>query len=162
MRDVWEAGVVGRISEAEVAVQVGARLGLGEREVEAFMGDLWAQYLGAPNEELIGYVRELRGRCRLVILSNSCVGARERECARYGFDELVGEIVYSHEIGVAKPDPRAFRAVCAALELEPARCLLVDDVGANVAGARAAGMRGHLFEDNSRAVACIEGHLGAV
>lgn len=161
MRDVWEAGCVGRIGEAEVAAQIGARLGLGARDVEAFLGDLWAEYLGVPNEELIGYVRELRGRCRLVILSNSFVGARERECARYGFDELVEEIVYSHEIGVEKPDPRAFLAACAALGLEPADCLLVDDAGANVEGARAVGMRAHLFEDNARAVACVEGHLGA-
>ncbi|MDN3029733.1 hypothetical protein [Streptomyces sp. S.PB5] len=43
------------------------------------MADLWAEYPGTPNEELIGYVRGLRGSCRLGILSNSFVGARERE-----------------------------------------------------------------------------------
>lgn len=157
--DVWRRGSVGSISEREVVAQVAARLGLGAAEAEAFMGDLWAEYLGSPNEELIGYVRGLRGRCRLGILSNSFVGAREREAERYGFDTLVEQIVYSHEIGVEKPDPRAFEAAWTALGVRPADCLFVDDVAANVAAARAAGMRGHLFEDNARTVAGIAAHL---
>lgn len=153
--DVWRRGSVGSISEREVVAQVAARLGLGAAEAEAFMGDLWAEYLGSPNEELIGYVRGLRGRCRLGILSNSFVGAREREAERYGFDTLVEQIVYSHETGVEKPDPRAFEAAWTALGVRPADCLFVDDVAA----ARAAGMRGHLFEDNARTVAGIAAHL---
>ncbi|MGX1114650.1 FMN phosphatase YigB (HAD superfamily) [Streptomyces ambofaciens] len=108
MRDVWRAGSVGSISESEVHEQVAARLDLAAPQVEAFMADLWAEYLGTPNEELIDYVRGLRGSCRLGILSNSFVGARERETSLYHFDELVEQIVYSHEIGIEKPDLRAF------------------------------------------------------
>lgn len=97
MRDVWRAGSVGRISEHDVHWEVASRLGLDVHQLEAFMADLWAEYLGTPNEELIAYVRGLRGQCRLGILSNSFVGARERETVLYHFDELVEQIVYSHE-----------------------------------------------------------------
>lgn len=103
MRDVWRAGSVGSIGEREVHEQLTARLGLDAHDLEAFMADLWTEYLGTPNEELIAHARGLRGRCRLGILSNSFVGARERETSRYRFDELVERIVYSHEIGVEKP-----------------------------------------------------------
>lgn len=96
MRDVWQAGSVGSISERTVHEQVAARLGLDAPQVEAFMAELWTEYLGAPNEEFIAYVRGLRGSCRLGILSNSFVGAREREAALYRFEELVEQIVYSH------------------------------------------------------------------
>lgn len=159
MRDVWRAGSVGSISEREVHRQVTVRLGLDARQVEAFMADLWAEYLGTPNEELITYVRGLQGRCRLGILSNSFVGARERETALYDFDELVERIVYSHEIGMEKPDLRAFAAACASLEAQPESCLFVDDVPVNVEAALAAGMQAHLFEDNDGTITRIAAHL---
>ncbi|WP_329034059.1 HAD family phosphatase [Streptomyces sp. NBC_00178] len=159
MGDVWKAGSVGTISEQEVHDQVGRRLGLDGSEVHAFMTDLWTEYLGTPNEELIAYVRALRGRCRLGILSNSFVGARQRETALYGFDELVDRIVYSHETGIEKPDPRAFEALCGVLDVRPEVCLLIDDFAVNVEAARAAGMQAFLFEDNARTIARIEAHL---
>ncbi|MFE6888247.1 HAD-IA family hydrolase [Streptomyces sp. NPDC057694] len=161
MRDVWRAGSVGRISEREVHEQVAARLGLGTAQVEAFMADLWAEYLGTPNVELIDYVRGLRGSCRLGILSNSFVGARERETSLYQFDELVEQIVYSHEIGIEKPDLRAFEAAFASLDVRPENCLFIDDVAVNVQAAQAAGMQAHLFEDNARTVERIAAHLDA-
>ncbi|MFJ7325830.1 HAD family hydrolase [Streptomyces cyaneofuscatus] len=159
LRDVWEAGSVGSIGEPEVREQVAARLALDAGRLEAFMGDLWAEYLGTPNEELMAYLRGIRRRSALGILSNSFVGARERETALYRFDELVDEIVYSHEIGISKPDPRAFEAACAALGVRPEDCLFVDDVVINVEAARAVGMRAHLYEDNARTIARIAAHV---
>lgn len=159
MHDVWRAGSVGGISEREVNQQVAARLGLDVPLAEALMADLWAEYLGTPNEELINYVRGLRGTCGLGILSNSFVGARERETALYRFDELVEQIVYSHEIGIEKPDSRAFEVACAGLDVRPEDCLFIDDLEVNVEAARATGMQAHLFEDNPRTIARIAAHL---
>ncbi|MFG3140636.1 HAD-IA family hydrolase [Streptomyces sp. NPDC048211] len=160
MRDVWQAGSIGTIGEREVHEQLAARLSLDAPQVEALMADLWTEYLGTPNEELIAYARGLRGTCRLGILSNSFVGAREQETELYRFDELVEQIVYSHELGIEKPDPRAFEALCAALGVEPESCLFIDDFAVNVAAAEAAGMQAHLFEDNARTIARIAAHVG--
>jgi HAD superfamily hydrolase (TIGR01509 family) len=157
--DVWQAGAVGTITETEVRAQVGARLGLDAAQVESFMSDLWTEYLGTPNVELIEYVRGLRSRCRLGILSNSFVGARELETALYQFDELVEQILYSHEIGVCKPDPRAFEMTCARLEVRAEDCLFIDDYDVNVEAARASGMQAHLFEGNEQTIARIAAHL---
>ncbi|MFI9272208.1 HAD-IA family hydrolase [Kitasatospora sp. NPDC052896] len=161
MRDVWRAGSVGSIGEGQVHTQVAARLGLDAPQVEAFMADLWAEYLGTPNEELIAYVQGLRGSCGLGILSNSFVGARERETASYHFDELVEQIVYSHEIGIEKPAPGAFEAACASLGARPESCLFIDDVAVNVEAAKAVGMQAHLFEDNAGTIRRIAAHLDA-
>ncbi|MFG2431586.1 HAD family hydrolase [Streptomyces sp. NPDC048590] len=161
MGDVWRAGSLGKIDERDVRWEAMSRLGIEGDQLEAFMADLWAEYLGTPNQELIDFVQGLRGRCRLGILSNSFAGAREQEAARYRFDELVEQIVYSHEIGIEKPDPRAFEAVCAALEVEPGSCLFVDDAAANVEAARAFGMQAHLFEDNPGTIARITAHVDA-
>jgi putative hydrolase of the HAD superfamily len=113
------------------------------------------QYLGTLNHELVEYVARLRSRYRTGILSNSFVGAREREQAAYGFEDLVDEIVYSHEVGVAKPDQRVYEITCARLGVEPGEAVFVDDVPACVAGADAYGMRGILFRDNQQVMAEI-------
>ncbi|MER0244216.1 HAD family phosphatase [Streptomyces sp. HSW2009] len=161
--EAWQAGSVGTISEREVHARVADALQLDADQVEAFMGDLWAEYLGTPNDELIAYARGLRSRCKLGILSNSFVGARERETALYRFDELVEHIVYSHEIGICKPDLRAFEVTAARLGVRAEDCLFIDDVAVNVEAARQTGMRAHLFEDNARTIARIAEHLdGAV
>ncbi|MDH6138367.1 HAD superfamily hydrolase (TIGR01509 family) [Kitasatospora sp. GP30] len=160
MADVWAAGMVGGIDEPGVSAQLTARLGLDGEQLTALLDDLWADYLGSPNQEMIDYLAGLRSRCRIAVLSNSFVGAREREQAAYGFAGLAEHLVYSHEIGVQKPDPRAFAAALTALDATPAECLFIDDHAPNIEGARAVGMHSHLFTGNADAIARIERHLG--
>lgn len=75
------------------------------------------------------------------------------------FDELVEQIIYSHEIGVCKPDKRAFEMTCARREVRAADCLFIDDYDVNIDAARAAGMQAHLFEGNEQTIARIAAHL---
>lgn len=159
MRDVWLGGSVGTIAEAEVERSVGQRLGLSAAEVAAFMDDLWAEYLGTPNDELIGYFASLRPRYRTGILSNSFVGARRKEQQRYRFHELCDLIIYSHEEGLKKPDPRFYALACARLQVQPAEMLFLDDIDVCVEGARACGIQAIRFESNRQAIAAIEHHL---
>ncbi|HKQ00743.1 MAG TPA: HAD-IA family hydrolase [Actinomycetes bacterium] len=58
------------------------------------------------------------------------------------FDVLLDE----SETGMAKPDPRAYEQAAAAMGLDPAGIVFVDDDPANVAGAVAAGMAGVQFD----------------
>src|SRR5690606_39707380 len=52
MRDVWQAGSVGRVSEREGEEEAGVRLGLSVAGVGARTADLWEEGLGAPTEGL--------------------------------------------------------------------------------------------------------------
>ncbi|GGO45817.1 phosphatase [Streptomyces daqingensis] len=157
--EVWSAGETGAVTELEVRARVSGTLGLDAAQTDAFMSHLWDEYLGTANAELISYVRALRSRCTLGILSNSFVGARELEEERYHFGELVEEVVYSHETGVRKPEARAYTLTCSRLAVAPGDCLFVDDLAANVAAAQSLGMRGHLFTHNAAAIAAVENHL---
>lgn len=121
MYDAWRGGSIGTISEDDVRQAVRERLGLDDGQLAEFMAGIWREYLGTANAELIGYVRQLRPRCRTGILSNSFVGAREREQAAYGFEDLVDEIIYSHECGMSKPDPGIYALTCERLQVEPAQ-----------------------------------------
>jgi putative hydrolase of the HAD superfamily len=67
------------------------------------MERMWRVYLGVANTELIEWARTLRPAYQTGILSNSFVGAREREHAAYGHEDLVDDLVYSHEVAWSSP-----------------------------------------------------------
>jgi epoxide hydrolase-like predicted phosphatase len=159
MEDAWVGGSIGTISEADVHRAATERLGLDERQLAEFLADLWREYLGTANTELIQYARSLRPRYRTGILSNSFVGAREREQAAYGFEDLVDEIIYSHESGMSKPDPAIYALACARLAVEPAQMVFLDDYEPCVEGARQAGIHAVLYRGNDQAIRDIEGLL---
>jgi epoxide hydrolase-like predicted phosphatase len=161
MGDVWMGGGLGMITLDDVHQAIRDRLGLDEQQLAAYMGDVWREYLGTANTELIKYARRLRPRYRTGILSNSFVGAREREQAAYGFEDLVDEIVYSHEAGMGKPDPRIYALVCARLNVRPGETVFLDDMDQCVAGAREAGIHAVHYRDNSQAIEEIEELLTA-
>jgi putative hydrolase of the HAD superfamily len=142
------AGNIGRITLEQARQQIAAVLGLDDAQLGRFMADLWTRYFGA-----------LRPRYKTGILSNSFVGARERERDAYGFEDLCDVVVYSHEEGLEKPDPRFYRIVTDRLGVRPDEAVLVDDHEICVHGARDVGMAAVLFCDNEQAIADLEAHL---
>lgn len=153
---IFEPGSTGGASLQAIERQVAEALGLGEADLAALMDDAWAEYLGSLSGELAGYFAGLRPRVCTGILSNSFVGAREREQALYGFEDMCDVIVYSHEEGWLKPDPRIYHAVCERLGCAPQNAVLLDDLPANIEGAHAVGMHGILFTDTARAIADLD------
>ncbi len=76
LMDVWRGGSWGTMTEAEVYQNIRDLIGMTEAQLQEFIADLWCEYLGTPNTELIEYFRGLRGRYKTGIISNSFVGAR--------------------------------------------------------------------------------------
>lgn len=156
LMDMWRAGSQGTISEADVERRVGELLGLNQAQVDALMADLWDEYLGSLNIELAAYFASLRPRYQTAILSNSFVGARQREEEHYHFAEMCDLIIYSHEEGIAKPDRRIFALTCERLGAQPAEVIFLDDVAGHVAAARELGIQAILFKETAQAIADIE------
>jgi epoxide hydrolase-like predicted phosphatase len=149
-RDVFAAGSTGEITEEDVHHQLAMTLAVDAAAIDEMMADSWAEYLGTPNVELIDYMASLRPRYKVGIISNSFVGARDREQRLYRFGDLTDDIVYSHEVGVLKPDPRIYQLACERLDVRPTAAAFIDDHLDAVEGARAAGMIALLFEDNDQ------------
>lgn len=159
IREPAFAGSRGHITLESFVGEIQAALGLDDDQAAAFMDDVWTQYLGTLNEDLLTYFSGLRSRVRTGILSNSFVGAREREQALYGFEDHCDTIVYSHEEGLMKPDPAFYAVVCERLGVQPDEVVFLDDQEACVEGARAVGMHALVFEDNTTAIEGIEAAL---
>jgi epoxide hydrolase-like predicted phosphatase len=153
---IWAPGSVGTARLEAIERQTALAFGLDQAAVNSLMDDAWSEYVGSLNHDLAAYFANLRPRYRTGILSNSFVGAREREQEAHGFREMCDVIVYSHEEGYLKPDPRIYRIACSRLGVAPQSAVLLDDVQQNVDGALAVGMNAITFVDNTQAIADLE------
>jgi putative hydrolase of the HAD superfamily len=154
---VFHAGVLGHLTLEEVHEQSAAALGVTADRFEAYMADKWVEYLGTYNAEIADYWRARRAEgYTTAIISNSFVGAREREEEAYRFSELTDLIVYSHEVGVMKPDPGIYELCLERLGMAPQEAVFVDDIEANCAAARALGMSAVLFQDTAQAIGDLD------
>jgi putative hydrolase of the HAD superfamily len=95
---------------------------------------------GVLQADMLDLIRSLRqAGLRTALLSNSW-GTAGDEYPRHLFGELFDVVVISAEVGMRKPEERIFRHTAALLGLEPAECVFIDDVEANVTAAAAIGL----------------------
>jgi HAD superfamily hydrolase (TIGR01509 family) len=146
----------GAVSEEQYRQLCLSALGLAGAEADEFMAALWDWYSGALDVELAAYAASLRPRYRTGILSNSMAGARREEQSRFGLAELVDVIVYSDEVGLAKPDPRVYSLLCADLGVAPAELVFLDNRPPNVEAARESGIHGLLHVSTPASIAAVE------
>jgi glucose-1-phosphatase len=107
--------------------------------------EIWSDIFD-PIEPMVKLASALATRLPRVILSNTNAIHVEHILARYPFLQDFDAHVYSHEVGFLKPDAAIYRLTLDKYDLEPARTLFVDDLRANVEGARVLGMQAIQFE----------------
>jgi epoxide hydrolase-like predicted phosphatase len=156
MIETWRGGSIGTVSLEEVHQKMMETFDMSEKQVHAYMEEMWAAYLGKLNQELYDYFKGLRPKFQTAILSNSFVGAREREEAAYKFSEVCDFIIYSHEVGLQKPNPAIYALTCERLGLPPQEIIFLDDRESLIEAAKAVGMQAVLFQNNAQAIAEIE------
>ncbi|MGH2514196.1 MAG: HAD-IA family hydrolase [Ktedonobacterales bacterium] len=154
-------GSLGTCTEEEWLAELRLASGMDQAQLDAFMRDFWDTYCGDLNVELAAYFAGLRPRYQTALLSNSFVGARREECARLHFDEMADLIIYSHEVGIAKPDARIFKLACERLGVRSDELVFLDDHEPHVAAARELGISGVVFRDTAQAIADVQACLGA-
>ena len=142
----------GGLTEQQYGAQFARALDLDAAQAQQFMADMWDWYCGRLDGDLMCFAASLRPRCRTAILSNSADGARREEERRYAFSKTFDPIVYSHEVGLAKPDPAVYRLTCELLGAAPDEVVLLDDVVDNVAGARRFGMHAVLHRSTPASI----------
>jgi putative hydrolase of the HAD superfamily len=100
-----------------------------------------------PNRDVCQLIPRLKGRYRLLLGSNT----NELHTRRFKkqFAETLAhfdDLVLSFEIRVCKPDARFFEHCQGLSQAEPAECLFIDDMPANIAGAESFGWNGILYQ----------------
>lgn len=97
-------------------------------------------YRNKPDEELFAWIRAHKKEYKIGILSNIQNGRLEEMFSK---EQLAVFDAYalSGEMGVSKPDPRAYNIAATRLGLAPEECVFVDDQQNYVEAARDVGMK---------------------
>jgi FMN phosphatase YigB (HAD superfamily) len=133
----------GRITQAEFLARFRRVCGLccDDQTLAAACADIFR-----PNAEVCALLPALKTRYRLLLGSNTNeLHARQ---FRRQFAEVLGHfdtLVLSYEIGVRKPHPDFFQHCQRLAGCTVAECVFIDDLAANVAGARACGWQGIVY-----------------
>jgi 2-haloacid dehalogenase len=121
---------------AELAARYPAHAGL----ISAYW-DRWPEMLGGAIPGTSELVTELAGSGReLYAISNFPGEMWPATLDAYPVLHCFKDIVLSSAVGVCKPDPRIFALALRRFGVAAEDCLFIDDVAANVAGAKAAGI----------------------
>jgi putative hydrolase of the HAD superfamily len=103
----------------------------------------------SPNPEVCDLVPRLKGHYRLVLGSNTNAIHARRFLKQ--FADVLGHfdaLVLSHEIGTRKPDAEFFHACQRFARVKGSECVFIDDLQANIEGARNAGLHGIVYRPN--------------
>jgi putative hydrolase of the HAD superfamily len=105
-----------------------AAVGVHDDALARAMSDAYvnAQRRGHPTIDGAGdAVRSLRGRCPLALLTNGPSDVQRHKLASTGLGDCFDIVVISGELGIGKPDPRAFLHASEAIGLPPSEVVMV-------------------------------------
>jgi HAD superfamily hydrolase (TIGR01509 family) len=149
--------MLGRASAEDVWASVGSRLGLTPVDRDRLRADFFAG--DRIDEELMSFVRGLRPRARVGLISNAWPEVRRLLETTWGIADAFDPLVLSAEVGLVKPNGQIFHLALERAEVQPSHAVFVDDFLENVDAALTLGMGGVLFRTSSQAQEDVEGLL---
>jgi putative hydrolase of the HAD superfamily len=152
------AAMQGRASADKVWASVGKQLGLTPVDRQRLRSDFFAA--DEIDEDLMGFIRGLRPRARVGMISNAWTEVRHLLETTWGIAEVFDPLVLSAEVGLIKPGAGIFHFALERAQVHPSQVAFVDDFPENVEAALALGMRAVLFRTSRQAKAEVERLLG--
>jgi glucose-1-phosphatase len=133
-------------------------LQLSQTELSDFQFTFWgADYLDEP---LVAYIRNLRTRYKIGLLSNNFPNLRKLITDTWKIADAFDEMIISAEIGVLKPEAQAYQIAMDKLDVQAAETIFIDDFEHNLAGARAVGIQTILFRSSEQVIHDLNQMLG--
>ena len=122
-----------------IAVGIYKRLGLSEKMKNAYV-EWFCQGVTESLAENRRWLETLHDTYQLAVISNN-FGNTRGWCDEYKLSPLLGAIIDSTVLGIAKPDVRIFEAVLSELNVAPNQAIYVgDSYAADMVGGKNAGM----------------------
>ena len=146
---IWDSGfeLLGDSGALDAAAYL---RGFGERIGYPLSLDEWVEARRRSmqaDRAMLEIARRLRATVDIAVLTNNTTLVADHiDILLPDLRPLFGPRIYtSAQFGVAKPDPRCYRLCLSELQAAPDTVLFVDDLAANVAGAREAGLFAHHY-----------------
>lgn len=142
---------IGLLTQAALSREVADLSGLDLAFVEANI-----QGIHRRNQGLLDYGQSLRATYRVGMLSNIGIDGMNSFFKPDEREQLFDAVVLSSEVRLVKPDPRIYELMATKLGLLPEECVMIDDVEANIIGAREAGLQGIVYQSNEQTTRDVE------
>ncbi len=92
------------------------------------------------NEDVVNYAKSLRGKIPMAIATGGTRIVVEKTLLATGISDLFDEVVTADEVKMGKPAPDIFLEAAKRLNVDPKKCLVLEDAPAGILAARSAGM----------------------
>lgn len=136
----------GKISSREFHLKV--KKGLGHHLSFAEFKKIWNEIF-KPNARIVALIAKLKGRTRLVLISNTNAMHFEHVAKRYAVLARFDRHILSYKEKVRKPDERIYRAAIRACRAAPHEILYIDDRLDLTEAAEGIGLHTFTFKNNS-------------
>lgn len=156
----WRLAQLGAISVHDYWADMAGQLRLSAQEISELEQDFF------KGDQLdLGIVdfieRRKQAGQRTALLSNDSP-ALHGKLEMLGISTLFDPLIISADIGVMKPDARAYRHVLELLRCTPGQTVFIDDMPANVHGAAGVGMNGIQYTPDLDLERALSPYLGQV
>jgi putative hydrolase of the HAD superfamily len=118
---------------------------------------------GEIRPEMVEALRRIGARMKTGCITNNFTAMSASPMGSLYKHEIMAlfhHVIESAKAGVRKPDPRIYRMMTDALDVDPARCVYLDDLGINLKPARALGMHTIKVGAPGPALEQLEAHVG--
>lgn len=154
--DLFMQADYGYITGSEFSASVAQLLGVDRSELDEMMQGMYAR-----NEALVAYIRTLKHRYKIGVLSNVSAELFNDLFPAGLQSELFDHVTLSSQVGMIKPSPEIYRYTAEKIGIEPHEAVMIDDVERNVQGAGNVGMQGLLFRSTQQIIEDIDTILTA-
>ena len=144
-RKHWNKLKIGKIDDNAFWKEMSKELTLSPQDIEE--AKKVALKICEPKKETLDLVKQLSKKYDLYLLSNSCYGWSEHSYNTNGLKLYFKHSFFSHNLKLAKPDPKIYQYALKKTHLKPEEIIYVDDKIENVNAAKKLGMHGILFKD---------------
>jgi putative hydrolase of the HAD superfamily len=146
---VSQQAMLGQASADDVWEAVGASLDLSPQDRDQLRMDFFSG--DQIDERLMGFIRSLRPRLRVGLISNAWPEVRRLLETTWRIADAFDPLILSPEVGLVKPNPAIFRQALVRAEALPAQTVFVDDFPENADAARGLGMQAVVFRTAAQA-----------
>lgn len=155
----WRKAQTGSISLDTYRADIADQLNISMDDIQKLLADFYSG--DELDMTLVGYVRQLHADgYPVALLSNDSIELTDK-LQRLNIAQLFDPLVISAQIGVMKPDRRAYETVLELAQCPPQSAIFIDDMPQNVAGAEAVGIHGILYRDGMDMAAALQPFLTA-
>lgn len=98
------------------------------------------------DQAVIDLLHQLKGKYKLGMISNTNTIHAEFLKSQYDLFNHFDSLIFSHEVGLRKPDPAIYHLALKSLQAQPHETVFIDDLLTNVQGAIQVGMKGIHFK----------------